>query len=77
VILLLRLPWWGWGLSDHGPLLAVPAAVMQNAYALVALVLVLTLPVRPPATTESAPVSGRCRPVSVPSRCADADQEHP
>jgi alpha-1,2-mannosyltransferase len=47
-ILLLRLPWWGWALLDHGPLAAVPGALLNNAYGLLAIGLVVGLPVDRP-----------------------------
>lgn len=47
-ILLLRLPWWGWALLDHGPLAAVPGVLLNNAYGLLALGLVAGLPVDRP-----------------------------
>ncbi len=62
-VLLLRLPWWGWSLLDEGPLLAPLGVLMHNAYALLALGLVLTYPLPPRARTD-APVAsahGRTR----------------
>jgi alpha-1,2-mannosyltransferase len=45
-LLLLRLPWWGWSLLDEGPLLAPLGVLMHNAYALLALALLIGYPVR-------------------------------
>ncbi len=46
IVLLLRLPWWGWSLLDEGPLAAFVGVLMHNAYALLALGLVLAYPIR-------------------------------
>lgn len=45
VLLALRLPWWGWALIDHGLVERGIGAVLHNAYALVAVTLLLVLPV--------------------------------
>lgn len=58
-LLLLRLPWWGWSLLDEGPLLAPIGILFHNAYALLAVGLVLAYPIRvgAPARAEMAAVS--------------------
>lgn len=46
LILLLRLPWWGWAMLDEGPVLAWLGILLHNAYALLGIGLVLGYPVR-------------------------------
>jgi alpha-1,2-mannosyltransferase len=46
VVLLLRLPWWGWAMLDDGPILGALGVLMHNAYALLAIALLLTFPIR-------------------------------
>jgi alpha-1,2-mannosyltransferase len=55
VVLLLRLPWWGWAMLDGGPLLAWLGILLHNAYALLAIGLVLGYPVRA-SVSAAAPV---------------------
>jgi alpha-1,2-mannosyltransferase len=64
-LLMLRLPWWGWSLLDEGPLFGVVGVLAHNAYALLALALLLLypIPIRRPGddsvagATESLPSS--------------------
>jgi alpha-1,2-mannosyltransferase len=62
LVLLLRLPWWGWALLDEGPMFGPIGVLMHNAYALVALGLLIAYPIRPrePGTD---PVAGTTRSV--------------
>jgi alpha-1,2-mannosyltransferase len=46
IILLLRLPWWGWAALDEGVVLGPIGVLMHNAYALLALGLLLAYPIR-------------------------------
>jgi alpha-1,2-mannosyltransferase len=50
LVLLLRMPWWGWSLLDEGPLAALVGVLMHNAYALLAVGLVLFYPIRSRST---------------------------
>jgi alpha-1,2-mannosyltransferase len=52
VVLLLRLPWWGWASLDEGPLLGVIGVLMHNAYALLAIGLLLAFPIRSTSSTQ-------------------------
>lgn len=45
-LLLLRLPWWGWSLLDEGPVFAWVGILLHNAYALLAIGVLVGYPVR-------------------------------
>jgi alpha-1,2-mannosyltransferase len=55
-VLLLRLPWWGWGLLDEGPILGSLGVLLHNAYALLAIAVLIGYPVRvvEPTLVEAA-----------------------
>lgn len=44
-VLLLRLPWWGWSMLDHGMVVRSIGLAFHNAYCLIALGLVLFMPI--------------------------------
>jgi alpha-1,2-mannosyltransferase len=58
VVLLLRLPWWGWALLDEGPAAGLVGVLFHNAYVLLAFGLLLALPVGSQGD-EAAPVTSR------------------
>jgi hypothetical protein len=45
LILVLRLPWWGWAVMDEGLIGGAIGVLMHNAYALLALALLLGYPI--------------------------------
>lgn len=61
VLLLLRLPWWGWWLLDEGPLLGLLGVLMHNAYALLAVGLLIAYPIGADPRTGAPITSGHGR----------------
>ena len=66
IVLMLRLPWWGWSLLDEGPLAAMVGVLMHNAYALLALGLVLFYPIRGTPTAHEETTASPAAVQSVP-----------
>jgi len=54
VVLLLRLPWWGWALLDEGPVFGWIGVLLHNAYALLAVGLLVGYPVKVAETARMA-----------------------
>jgi alpha-1,2-mannosyltransferase len=58
-VLMLRLPWWGWAALDEGILVGPVAVLMHNAYAILAVGLVIAYPIRPRTGTSAvSPTAG-------------------
>lgn len=58
-VLLLRLPWWGWSLLDEGPVFGIAGVLAHNAYALLALALLIGYPVATSRSASTPPVASR------------------
>jgi alpha-1,2-mannosyltransferase len=52
IVLFLRLPWWGWAALDEGSILGLIGVLMHNAYALLAIALLVAFPIRVARSTE-------------------------